>query len=167
LPDFEKYAGFRLQREKTGQSQKEMAESAGVAESILSTLFSFERLPEGALEIIARNPDAIGMNCVAELAKLTRTGKADRVMEAIELLVEGTLTQKEAIKHASKMIQAPRARWTSQAIKIRSGRLDFCEYMMRGNTLRIDFRSEAHRVEAEEAIATALQAVADRLKASS
>ncbi len=167
LSDFHKYAGFRAERESTGESQKEIAERSGYSESVISTLFAFERLPPTALAIIERRPEAIGMNCVAELARLSGSGRSDRVVEAIELIIEGKASQTEGIKYASAQVKAPRMRWTGQPVKIRAGRLDFCQYLSRGNTLRIDFRTEEQRVEAEEVIARVLREVADRFKSTS
>ena len=57
LPDFEKYLGFRRERERTGATQKELARAAGIAESTLSMLFSFDRCPMRARELIEDRPE--------------------------------------------------------------------------------------------------------------
>jgi ParB family chromosome partitioning protein len=49
-------------------------------------------------------------------------------------------------------------------VRVRVGRLEFCQYQSRGTSLRIEFRSEEHRVEAEAVIAAALQDLAKRTK---
>ncbi len=102
LPDFEKYLGFRRERERTGATQKELARAAGVPESTLSTLFAFDQLPARARELIEDRPEGIGMNCAFELARLTRSGAEAQVVEAVELLLSGRLTQKEAVRHAAR-----------------------------------------------------------------
>jgi hypothetical protein len=50
-------------------------------------------------------------------------------------------------------------------VKVRAGRLDFCQYVNRGTTLRIDFKDEAQRIEAEARIARLLQTLADGWRA--
>jgi ParB family transcriptional regulator, chromosome partitioning protein len=164
LTDYEKYLGFREERDRTQETQKQIADEAGIPESVVSMLFSFERLPKRALELIMRRPEVIGLNCVSELAKLAREGKEERVIEAVELLVEGTLTQKEAVKHAKKVVVLPRSSVVGTPVKIRAGRLEFCEYLSRGASLRIEFKNEEHRQEAESAIANTLQELADGFK---
>ena len=123
-------------------------------------LFAFEQLPVDALEAISRRPESIGMNCAAELARFVREGKGSAVVEAVQLLVEGKLMQKEAIAFASTK---PTARSTEVG-KIKAGRSDYCQYYSRGSTLRIDFKNEALRAAAEEGVVEYLRTLADRQK---
>lgn len=167
LPDYEKYLGFKAERDRTGQKQKQMAEEAGISESVISMLFSFDNLPPAALEIIARSPQIIGMSCAFELAKVARAGNPARVVEAVERLSEGLLGQKEAIRHATTIPSAPRTKEIVTPSKVKAGRLDFCQYVGRGTTLRIDFKQEAHRAEAEQKIATLLATLAQAAATSS
>lgn len=160
LPDYEKYLGFKQERERTGQKQKQMAEEAGIPESVVSMLLSFDDLPGPALEIIARRPQIIGMSCAFDLAKAARAGNQARVIEAVERLAEGLLVQKDAVKHATTVPSAPRTRELVSPSKVKAGRLDFCQYIGRGTTLRIDFKQEAHRADAEQAIAALLKKLA-------
>jgi ParB family chromosome partitioning protein len=163
LSDFEKYLGFKAERDRTGHSQKQMAKDAGVSESIISMLFSFDHLPEEALLLVERRPEVIGMSCAAEMAKLCRSGRKSEVIDAVEQLVEGRLTQKEAIRLASKKVAIAVARPVSKApVRVRVGRLEFCQYQARGTSLRIEFRSEEQRAEAEAVIDEALHALARR-----
>lgn len=165
LSDFEKYLGFKAERDRTGHSQKQMAKDAGVSESIISMLFSFDHLPEEALLLVERRPEVVGMTCVAEMAKLCRAGRKAEVTEAIGQLIEGRLTQKEAIRLASRKVALAAARPSAQApVRVRVGRLEFCQYQSRGTSLRIEFRSEDQRKEAEAVIADALQELARRNK---
>lgn len=164
LTDYEKFAGFRQERERSKLPQKELARISGISESALSMLFTFEKLPQEALRLINTNPACIGMSCAAELSKLARAGRDGQVTEVIELLVDGKITQTEAVRRASRSAQTPRLRWSEKPTKIRAGRLEFCEYSIRGNSLRIDFRSEDLRMEAEAAITDVLQKVAEKMK---
>ncbi|PXW93991.1 ParB family chromosome partitioning protein [Sphaerotilus hippei] len=169
LPDFEKYLGFRQERERSGHTQKRIAKDAGISESVVSMLFAFDQLPEAALQWIERRPDAIGMSCAAEMAKLCRAGRAEQVIEAIELLVEGQLSQKEAVRQAGRQASLPRTREAAASgpVRVRVGRLEFCQYQSRGTSLRIEFRSEEQRIEAEAAIAATLQALAEQARNAS
>jgi ParB family chromosome partitioning protein len=165
LPDFEKYLGFRREKEKSGASQRDLAKLAGVPESTVSMLFAFEGLPARARELIEDRPDIMGMSCAAELAKLTREGAGDRVVEAVERLLSGELSQKEAVRYAAKQVRisSPRPA-ASVPVKIKAGRLEFCQVVTRGPSLRIDFKIEEHRAEAQTRIAALLQELADASK---
>ncbi len=165
LPDYERYIWFRGERDRTGASQKTLAREAGVSEAVVSMLFAFEQLPVDALEAISRRPESIGMNCAAELARFVREGKGSAVVEAVQLLVEGKLTQKEAIAFASR--RAPPTKPTAHSTevgKIKAGRSDYCQYYACGSTLRIDFKNEALRAAAEEGVVEYLRTLADRQK---
>lgn len=165
LPDYEKYLGFKAERERSGHSQKQMARDAGVPESVVSMLFAFDQLPEAAHQLIERRPEWVGMSCAAELARLVRAGREEQVLQALEQLVEGRLTQKEALRWANRSpAPAAASRASTAPVRIRAGRLEFCSYQGRGSSLRIDFRSEELRAEAEAAIAATLQTLAERAR---
>lgn len=153
LPDYEKYQGFRKERDRTGHSQKKLAEEAGVDEAVVSMLFSFEHLPEQAKTLIESRPDCIGMNCANELAKATKDGFADGVVESIELLVQGKIAQKDAVTQARKRQGAQKpAPSPAKPIKVKAGRSDYCQLVARANVIRIEFKSEQAREEAQMAI---------------
>ena len=167
LPDFEKYLGFRRERDKSGASQKELAKTAGIPESTVSLLFAFEALPDRARELIENHPGALGMNAAAELAKIAKDGKGDQVVAAVELLVAGRVSQKEAIEHAARTPGKVRfASAPTQAVKVKAGRAEFCQYVSRGTTLRIEFKAADARSAAESRIARLLQEIADEAKKS-
>jgi len=163
LPDYEKYIGFRAEQERTGATQKVLAKEAGVSEAMLSQLFAFGDLPQAALDSIRTKPDCIGMRCAYELARLAQAGKTAAVVEAVELLAQGKLTQKEAIRHAGRITPAADrpAPPSASTVKIRSGRAQYCQYVSRGTSLRIEFRSEAERIKAQEQLDKILRALAD------
>ena len=168
LPDFEKYLGFKREKEKSGATQKDLAKVAGVPESTVSMLFAFESLPVRARELIEDRPTGIGMNCAAELSKLSRDGASDRVVEAVELLLSGRLTQKEAVAFAARKPTPPATRAIAAApVKVKAGRIEFCQYVARGSTLRIDFKAEIDRAEAEKRIAALLKDLAQESKLDS
>lgn len=167
LPDFEKYLGFKRERDRSGLTQVALAKVAGVPEATVSTLFAFESLPERALELIEDRPAGIGMTCAADLARLAREGLSDRVVEAVELLLAGKLTQKEAVAYARRKADTAGGKAVAAApVKIKAGRAEFCQYVGRGRTLRIDFKIEAQRAAAEKRIAEVLREFAHAAKAA-
>jgi ParB family chromosome partitioning protein len=86
-------------------------------------------------------------------------------VEAVAQLVDGRLTQKEAVRYAARQEQPTRTKQPAVGpVKIRVGRLEFCQYHARGTSLRIEFRSEEQRLEAEAVIAETLQLLAERAK---
>jgi ParB family transcriptional regulator, chromosome partitioning protein len=162
LPDYEKYMGFRAEQERTGASQQALAEEAGVSKAMVSQLFSFESLPGQALATIRAKPECIGLRCAYELSRLAQTGKAQAVVEAVEMLALGKLTQKEAIRHASRNTVAS-SRPSPAAVstvKIRAGSTAYCQYVSRGPSLRIEFQSEAQRMRAQEEVDRVLRTLA-------
>jgi ParB family chromosome partitioning protein len=163
LPDYEKFLGFRAEQERTGATQKVLAREAGVSEAMLSQLFAFGDLPQVALDSIKANPDCIGMRCAYELARLAQAGKAAAVTEAVDLLTQGKLTQKEAIRHAGRVAPTGNrpAPPSASTVKIRAGRTQYCQYVSRGTSLRIEFRSEAERIKAQEHLDKILRDLAD------
>lgn len=163
LPDYEKFLGFKRERDQTGASQKALAREAGVSEAVVSMLFAFEHLPATALKALEGRPDVLGMSGASELARLVREGREVAVSEAVLLLVSGRLTQKEAIAFASRRAAPEKGAGAGASpIKIRSGRTEFCQYVARGSTLRIDFKNEALRAQAEEGVAAYLRTLAER-----
>jgi len=168
LPDFEKYLGFRRERDSTGATQKELARAAGVPESKVSMLFAFESLPARAQELIESQPHAVGMSCAADLSRLTKEGLADQVVDAVELLVAGKITQKEAVLRASKKAaHVRRPAFRIDPVRIRAGRAEFCQYVSRDRTLRIEFKSPEDRLEAEQRVAEVLQSLAQESRRGS
>ena len=166
LPDYERYLGFKKWHDKTGDSQKVMAEKAGVSKSVVSKLFSFADLPSPVLELIAESPDAIGVQCVTELVKLVSSGKASRIEEAVRLLVEGKLTQQEAVRFAAFDEKQRKPNQAVKTVKVRAGRLEYCSFVSKGPMLTINFKYEQERLGAEEAIENLLQELAIRAKNS-
>jgi len=162
LPDYEKFLGFRAEQERTGSTQKVLAKEAGVSEAMLSQLFAFADLPQAALDSIRAKPDCIGMRCAYELSRLAQGGKASAVIEAVDLLAQGKLTQKEALRHAARVAPASDrpALPAAATVKIKSGRSQYCQYVSRGTSVRIEFRSEAERIRAQEQLDKVLRSLA-------
>ncbi len=103
----------------------------------------------------------MGASCALDLGKLVVGGATEKVIEAVELLVAGKLDQAGAVAHAAKQPdRQPPAR--ALPTKIKSGRFDFCSYVGKGKTLRIDFKEEAQRIAAEAAVEAVLREMAEK-----
>lgn len=161
LGDYEKYLGFVRMKERSSATQKELSLSSGVSETTLSALMAFGRLPADALAILSQHPAALGMNAAVELAKLyeSRTTSADQLVECLVELADGKITQAEVIAKCKRAnLTVNRARPTVS--KIKAGRFDYCKVSIIGNSLRIDFKDEVLRAEAESKIAELLKEIA-------
>jgi ParB family chromosome partitioning protein len=167
LSDYERYLGFKRWQDDTGDTQAAMAEKAGISKAMISKLFSFRDLPLEAIELIAEKPAVIGVSCAVDLARLTISGKSAQVDKAIRLLVAGEINQKDAVLFAAKT--EPKIQVIKEdnfMVKVRAGRIEYCRYVAKGGTLKIDFKDPEERHSAEAAIAKVLQELADQAKSS-
>ncbi len=173
LPDFQKFKGFKLDRDarSPAYSQRELAKISGVDEKVISRLFAFEDLPEAALALLEKTPHGLGAPCAVELARLTKQGRANQVTDAVRQLLEGKLTQAETVAYAAKPAEEnggqARVGKKVSPVTIRAGRSEFCKYVVSGSTLRIVFKDELMRVEAEKRVAEVLKEVATSYQTSS
>lgn len=145
LPDFEKHISFVELMRESGLNQVELAELAGISKGHLSKIMNFGKLPPAAIELLRLHPHAIGAAAAFELMKLTDDGRGDKVVEAIRLVVEGSLTQDQAIKHAKTLDLPPSSKPALARINIMVGKTKYCEIIGVKNSLRLDFKSEAER----------------------
>jgi len=138
LPDYEKYQGFKRRQEKTGKTQRELAEEAGVPESTVSSLFSFEKLPDEAKAHLDAKPQILGYHAATKLAQAVTSGNADLVIEAIQMLATNSrFTQAQAIAHATKKRETTSARGAPLVVK--HGKTVVCKIEARGTRVLVDF----------------------------
>jgi ParB family chromosome partitioning protein len=158
IPDFHKYLGFEQIRRASGLSQEALAKKAGVSRSLVTQLFSFERLPAAALELIASHPQSVGANLAQGLAQYA-SEQPERVTEAIQLVIEKKLEQSRALALFREGVRKPRATPATPVV-IRSGRKTFCDLLASGNRVVVRFKSEDDRVRAAQAIEEVLRNLA-------
>jgi ParB family chromosome partitioning protein len=158
IPDFHKYLGFDQIRRASGLSQEALAQKAGVSRSLVTQLFSFERLPAEALELIANSPRSVGANLAQGLAQYAGE-QPERVTQAIRLVVEKKLDQSKAVAMLREEAQKPRATPATPVV-IRSGRKTFCDVLASGNRVVVRFKSPEDRVRAAQAIEELLRTLA-------
>jgi ParB family chromosome partitioning protein len=158
IPDFHKYLGFEQIRRASGMSQEALAKKAGVSRSLVTQLFSFERLPAQALELIAANPRAVGANLAQGLAQYA-ADQPERVTEAIQLVIEKKLDQSKAVAMFREGAPRPRA-MPATPVVIRSGRKTFCDVLASGNRVVVRFKSVDDQARAARAIEDLLRNLA-------
>ena len=167
LPDYEKYLGFKLIRSlRPSQSQGQIAEMAGVSQSLLSRLLSFAELPPGAHQILLQHPSALGAGAASKLASLVKQGKGERVIEAIRRAAKEGLDQIDVIAFACKVDERPeRVRPTVESLVFRAGKVPVCSYRKTDVTLRMDFKNPQHAAEVHERLIEMLEAFCAEVKA--
>jgi ParB family chromosome partitioning protein len=140
LSDFEKFKGFRLIQRETGESQVALAKKAGVSQTQLAKLFSFEKLPPPAIEILEQSPGLLGCNRAFDLAK----GKPDRIVEALKRLQAGKFVhQEDAVAFALKDETVTPTPKPGQSIVVKQGQKRFAEIIVRGGSVNVRFTNEA------------------------
>lgn len=166
LTDFEKYLGFtELQRQFPGITQAQIAERSGKPESTISYLMAFRDLPDSVISTLHETPTLLGSDAASAFAKLTRSGKADKVVEAIRQLAEGAIDQKRAIALASaEPLKEASGRPTPQIVKIRDGKKNYCQIRRTAKVLRLDFESESEAQEVMKVVQEVLEARKKALK---
>lgn len=143
LTDYEKYLGFRdIQKRFPGITQAKMAEQAGTPASVVSTLMAFEHLPKAVLDLLDEKPTLLGANAGADLSALTRKGRANQVVEAVQRLAKGEVDQAQAVKLASQESPKSKAPVKASGFKIRAGRSVYCDLRAARNVLRLEFTTE-------------------------
>jgi ParB family chromosome partitioning protein len=148
LPDYEKFIGFKARMASKNLTQAQVAEEAGISAQQLSGILSFEDLPEAAFAVIKNVPDKFGYDAMRTLAAFHLKGKTTRVLETIQKIAAGELTQAAAIQYAKSGMHPKTKR--PDPITIRQGRHKYCEIIHSDKTLKLVFASSE---EAQDAIA--------------
>jgi len=156
LSDYEKYLGF-AQRQKTKQlSQEELAAEAGVSREFVAKLLAFQRLPQGAQDIIKESPrtPGFGGNFFYTMAALDAKF-AEKVVEAVQLVAAGKLTATAA---PGWVTAAPRTeRPAAERLVVKRGRTKFAEITSRGKQWSVTFTTEEDALRYRERLLSVVQ----------
>lgn len=166
LPDYEKYQGFRLIRERRQDlTQEQIAEMAGVSPALLSRLLAFEGLPTEVHELLSARPEMIGAAAAASLAGFAKQGKAAKVIEAVQKLAAEGIDQSAAVAYVSRAEAGPIPTKPKVDVKtFKVGKTPLCSYRRTDTTLRVDFKSAEHAAAVHEEIEQVLERYAASLK---
>ncbi len=139
LPDFEKFIGLRSRIEHGKLTQEQVANEAGISQQSVSLLLSFSGLPKEAILILESVSDKglLGASAAAKLAQLAKAGKQGRVVEAVQQLADGKLSQVAAVGYASSEDKSKPQ--TPKPLVIRSGKKVFCSIRSAAKDVRISF----------------------------
>ncbi|EUC20766.1 ParB/RepB/Spo0J family partition protein [Paraburkholderia hospita] len=163
LTDYEKYLGFKDIRQRfPDMTQAKMAEQAGVNESVVSALMAFDDLPAEVLALLNEKPALMGATSGYALARLVRTGKADRVVLAAQRLANKELDETQAVKFASADPAKQKAATAATSFKVKAGRGTYCDVRQAKNVVRLEFQSAAEA----QAVQSALKEVLERRAAA-
>jgi len=158
LTDFEKYLGFKDIRQRfPDMTQAKMAEQAGVNESVVSALMAFDDLPAEVLALLNEKPALMGATSGYALARLVRTGKADRVVLAAQRLANKELDETQAVKFASADPAKQKATPAATSFKVKAGRGTYCDVRQAKNVVRLEFQSEAEAQAVQSALKEVLE----------
>ncbi len=156
LTDYDKYLGFSARRASRGMTQEQLAEEAGVAQSVVSRLLSFEKLPPAAQELVKANPTQVGARLFQEMAALA-TAYEERVVEALSRVIAGKLTASAApgwVKSSERAAPAPAAKTL-----VKRGKSRFAEVRCRGSQVVISFSTPEDASACNEKLIETLKAV--------
>ncbi len=156
LSDYEKYLGFAQRRKSKGLSQEALAAEAGIDQSQVSALFSFEKLPQQAQALIAESPRLASARLFRSLAPLSSTHE-ERVVEAVRRVLSEQLAVTAAVdfvKAASRV--APTAPKVEKTV-VRRGKKVFVEVRRRGGQVTLNFADEADASSTIEALESLLR----------
>jgi ParB family transcriptional regulator, chromosome partitioning protein len=164
LTDYEKYLGFKtILSEHQGMTQAQLAEQAGVPVAALSRLLSFEQLPLEVLALLKEQPSLLGATSGNDLSKLTREGKGDRVIAAVNRLAKGEIDQTQAVRMASAEPTKAVAK-KPEAVKIKLGKATYCDIRTARNVVRMEFQSEEEALAVQADLKAVIEARAERLR---
>lgn len=148
--DYEIYKGFKtLKQMDKNTSIRSLAKDTGWSKAQVQRVLSFEKLPEGAIRILEENQDLIGANAAFDLAAFCEDGHEQHVIEAIEHIKDGHLTQARATSWIKNRI-APKGRAISREI-LRDGKT-YCSVKLERNVLKINVAKNIDPQEVEDAI---------------
>lgn len=137
LSDFEKFSGFKEIQKRTNESQRDLAKRAGVTEGQISRLFSFDKLPADALELIKSEPYSLGYNNASKLVN----ANSERIIEAIAKLVKGEINEMQAVNHALAKVKPTQSRGEPTVIKV--GKKYFAEVNHKGGLVTVKLKDES------------------------
>lgn len=158
LTDYEKYLGFKdRQSRHPSLTQSELAEQAGLSESLISNILAFDSLPAAVLSACAQRPSLLGSRAVVSLAALVKQGRAEQVVNAVEKLAAGEIDQGQTVKLASVDAKPKPAVAAPVSLKVKRGKSVYCELRRAKNVMRLQFQSEQEAERIQELVQQLLE----------
>jgi ParB family transcriptional regulator, chromosome partitioning protein len=137
LPDYEKFRQFQRLQETLGLTRQNIVEASGLNKQHISRIFSFDRLPSAALQLIAAKPHRIAGHTAEKLASIAASGNIEGALKAVRLLIEDEkLTEAAAISSATQSVSKPPA---AAVTTINAGKRKFCDISVRNGVVGLKF----------------------------
>jgi ParB family transcriptional regulator, chromosome partitioning protein len=147
LPDYEKFRQFQRLQETLELTRQDIIKVSGLNKQHVSRIFSFDRLPVDALQLIATKPHRIAGHVAEKLAALGTAGDAQLVVKAVKLLIEDESLTEAAAMAAVK--EAPRSQ-ASAITAISVGKRKLCDMTVRNGVIGLRFVGKEGQATAAE-----------------
>jgi ParB family chromosome partitioning protein len=146
LPDYKKYEGLKALQAQHGYDQTALSKESGMSSSTISRLMQFDDLPAGAHEILRQNPFILGATAASGLAKASKAGREDLVVEAVSKLAEAAadedkkvrFTEENAVAHANGVRPAAPKPAAAAPLVVKQGKKNFAKLVVRGNRVTVE-----------------------------
>ena len=156
LSDFEKYEGFKIIQSKTNETQKCIAERAGVTPAQISYLFSFDKLPNQAIELIKRRPYCLGATQASKIAK----GDEEKIIQGLKMLLAGELSTEAQL--VSFVLKKEGYKNKVESTIIKTGMKIFAEVTSRNDIIAVKLKDATQVENIRKQIEKLLSDVVDR-----
>lgn len=143
LPAYAQYLGLARLRARHGWTYAELSERTGLSATLIGDFFIFERLPRKTLERIAAFPEAFSASRLQVLSAHIQKNP-DGIDTAVQAVVEGCMTAKEAV---GRLTKAAQTQVVEQASPICVGRAKYADITRRRNQVSIAFSCEDEAAE--------------------
>jgi ParB family chromosome partitioning protein len=146
LPDYKKYEGLKALQAQHGYDQTALSKESGMSSSTISRLMQFDDLPAGAHEILRQNPFILGATAASGLAKASKAGRGDLVVQAVSKLAESAadedkkvrFTEENAVAHANGVRPAAPKPAAAAPLVVKQGKKNFAKLVVRGNRVTVE-----------------------------
>lgn len=148
--DYEIYKGFKILKEMDRSTTvRSLAKDTGWSKTHVQRILSFEKLPAEAIHLLEENQDLIGAHSATDLAAFCDDGHHQHVIEAMEHIKDGHLTQARVASWIKNRI-APKSRPATREI-LRDGKT-YCSVQLDKNILKISVAKNIDAQILEDAI---------------
>ena len=167
LQDYEVFKGFTNLIElgkSTGisPSLRSLAKEAGISSSQMGRLFAFAKLPERVREILDERPDILQANAAESLIRFCGGAQEHLVVDAIEQLRDGKLTQGRAAVWIEHRVSA-RPTKSERTLTSIDGK-QFAKLERTGQRLTVKIAAGIDSSELEDAVFHILRQHADKVE---
>lgn len=143
LLDFEKFKGLKQVRDLDGLTNTELASESGISKSLISYLFSFEKLSDAALIAVESEPSLFKARAVYDILNKAEKESVEKDVldEAFRKLARQEVTPDQVLGSFEKKPVKPSVQ--KQTLDVKVGRSKICTIMRTGASVRLVFKNES------------------------